>query len=287
MFHTFIKSFKNFPSFLIALFIFGSCNLQQDKSPPNILFIMADDHTSQAWGIYNGVLDKYVKNNGIKYLADNGTVLNNMFCTNSICVPSRASILTGQYSHLNGVYTLSDNLNPDSLNVAKILKNNGYQTALVGKWHFKKEPSGFDFYKVLPGQGKYNNPVFKTKENWEDGYKGGKQEPGFSADVIGDSSVEWLKKRKSKKPFFLMTHFKATHEPFDYPERHNEFLKNISIPEPESLYDFLPSKSGRSFSGQQLEILTNRWLNFSKKENYNTDVKYPGMPFSVDRKSVV
>lgn len=282
MFHTFIKSFKNFPSFLIALFVFGSCNLQQDKSPPNILFIMADDHTSQAWGIYNGVLDEYVKNNGIKYLAENGTVLNNMFCTNSICVPSRASILTGQYSHLNGVYTLADNLNPDSLNVAKILKKNGYQTALVGKWHLKKEPSGFDFYKVLPGQGKYNNPVFKTKENWEDGYKGGKQEPGFSADVIGDSSIEWLKKRKSKKPFFLMTHFKATHEPFDYPERHNEFLKNISIPEPESLYDFLPSKSGRSFSGQQLEILTNRWLNFSKKENYNTDVKYPGMPFSVN-----
>ena len=282
MFHTFIRSFKNFLSFLIALFVFGSCNLQQDKSPPNILFIMADDHTSQAWGIYNGVLDEYVKNNGIKYLADNGTVLNNMFCTNSICVPSRASILTGQYSHLNGVYTLADNLNPDSLNVAKILKNNGYQTALVGKWHLKKEPSGFDFYKVLPGQGKYNNPVFKTKENWEDGYKGGKQEPGFSADVIGDSSIEWLKKRKSKKPFFLMTHFKATHEPFDYPERHNEFLKNTSIPEPESLYDFLPSNSGRSFSGQQLEILTNRWLNFSKKENYDTDVKYPGMPFSVD-----
>ena len=282
MFHTFIKSFKNFPNFLIVLFVFGSCNLQQDKSPPNILFIMADDHTSQAWGIYNGVLDEYVKNNGIKYLADNGTVLNNMFCTNSICVPSRASILTGQYSHLNGVYTLADNLNPDSLNVAKILKNNGYQTALVGKWHLKKEPSGFDFYKVLPGQGKYNNPVFKTKENWEDGYKGGKQEPGFSADVIGDSSIEWLKKRKSKKPFFLMTHFKATHEPFDYPERHNEFLKNTFIPEPESLYDFLPSNSGRSFSGQQLEILTNRWLNFSKKENYDSDVKYPGMPFSVD-----
>ena len=282
MFHTFIRSFKNFPSFLIALFVFGSCNLQQDKSPPNILFIMADDHTSQAWGIYNGVLDEYVKNNGIKYLADNGTVLNNMFCTNSICVPSRASILTGQYSHLNGVYTLADHLNPDSLNVAKILKNNGYQTALVGKWHLKKEPSGFDFYKVLPGQGKYNNPVFKTKENWEDGYKGGKQEPGFSADVIGDSSIEWLKKRKSKKPFFLMTHFKATHEPFDYPERHNEFLKNTFIPEPESLYDFLPSNSGRSFSGQQLEILTNRWLNFSKKENYDSDVKYPGMPFSVD-----
>ena len=93
---------------------------------------MADDHTSQAWGIYNGVLDNYVKNDAIEYLAKNGAVLNNMFCTNSICVPSRASILTGQYSHTNGVYTLSDALNPDSLNVAKLLQKNGYQTAVVG-----------------------------------------------------------------------------------------------------------------------------------------------------------
>ena len=163
---------------------------------------MADDHTSQAWGIYNGVLDNYVKNDAIEYLAENGTVLNNMFCTNSICVPSRASILTGQYSHTNGVYTLSDALNPDSLNVAKVLQKNGYQTAVVGKWHLKKEPSGFDYYKVLPGQGKYNNPLFKTKENWEDGYKGGVEESGFSADIIGDSSIDWLKKEILISPSF-------------------------------------------------------------------------------------
>ena len=243
---------------------------------------MADDHTSQAWGIYNGVLDNYVKNDAIEYLAKNGAVLNNMFCTNSICVPSRASILTGQYSHTNGVYTLSDALNPDSLNVAKVLQKNGYQTAVVGKWHLKKEPAGFDYYKVLPGQGKYNNPLFKTKENWEDGYKGGVEESGFSADIIGDSSIDWLNKRDPNKPFFLMTHFKATHEPFDYPERNKNFLKGITIPEPESLYDFLPSKSNRSFEGQQLEILTNRWLNFSKNGNYNADIKYPGMPFSIE-----
>jgi len=267
--------------FLICLIALNSCNSNKVKRP-NIIFIMADDHTSQAWGIYNGVLDNYVKNDAIEYLAKNGAVLNNMFCTNSICVPSRASILTGQYSHTNGVYTLSDALNPDSLNVAKVLQKNGYQTAVVGKWHLKKEPAGFDYYKVLPGQGKYNNPLFKTKENWEDGYKGGVEESGFSADIIGDSSIDWLKKRDPNKPFFLMTHFKATHEPFDYPERNKNFLKGITIPEPESLYDFLPSKSNRSFEGQQLEILTNRWLNFSKNGNYNADIKYPGMPFSIE-----
>ena len=153
---------------------------------------------------------------------------------------------------------------------------------MIGKWHLKKEPSGFDYYKVLPGQGKYNNPLFKTRENWEDGYKGGVEESGFSADIIGDSSIDWLKKRDPNKPFFLMTHFKATHEPFDYPERNKNFLKDVTIPEPESLYDFLPSKSNRSFEGQQLEILTNRWVKFSKNGNYNADVKYQGMPFSIE-----
>ena len=285
MFCSFIKTLKNLFVVLVLFCSIYSCNTNKPETTPNILFIMADDHTSQAWGIYNGILDNYVKNDAIKYLANNGTVLNNMFCTNSICVPSRASILTGQYSHQNGVYTLSDHLSPDSLNVAKILNNNGYQTALIGKWHLKKEPSGFDYYKVLPGQGKYNNPVFKTKENWEDGYKGGVEEPGFSSDVIGNSTVKWLKDRKSEKPFFLMTHFKATHEPFDYPERHNEFLKNIDIPEPESLHDYIPSSSDRSFSGQQLEILTNRWLNYSKNKDHNSDTKYPGMPFSIENMS--
>ncbi|GIR10669.1 MAG: hypothetical protein CM15mP22_0890 [Gammaproteobacteria bacterium] len=124
-----------------------------------------------------------------------------MFCTNSICVPSRASILTGKYSHINGVYNLPDALDPDSLTVSKILQNNGYQTSLIGKWHLKKRTIWFDFFKILPGQGLYNNPYFKTKENWEDGYKGGVQENGFSADIIGDSSIKWLSKINRDRPF--------------------------------------------------------------------------------------
>ena len=115
MFCPIIKTYNNPSIIVFILLLLGSCSKQVNDTRPNILFIMADDHTSQAWGIYNGILDDYVKNNAIKYLANNGTVLNNMFCTNSICVPSRASILTGQYSHQNGVYTLGDYLSSDSL----------------------------------------------------------------------------------------------------------------------------------------------------------------------------
>ena len=262
---------------LLIIFFLLSCNNNSKKSP-NILFIMSDDHTSQSWGIYGGILQDYVKNEGIKKLEKSGVVLENLFCTNAICVPSRASILTGQYSHINGVYNLPDALEPDSLNVAKILRNNGYQTSIIGKWHLKKEPSGFDYYKVLPGQGLYNNPYFKTKENWEDGYKGGEQESGFSADIIGDNSVEWLKKIDNNKPFFLMTHFKATHEPFDYPERNKNLNKGVFFPEPSSLYEFDPKDSGRRHIGQVVENLTERWVNASK----NNTARYPGMPFSVN-----
>ena len=263
-------------AFLIIFFLL-SCN-NYTKKTPNILFIMSDDHTSQSWGIYGGILQDYVKNEGIKRLEKSGIVLENLFCTNAICVPSRASILTGQYSHLNGVYNLPDALEPDSLNVAKILKNNGYQTSIIGKWHLKKEPTGFDYYKVLPGQGLYNNPFFKTKDNWEDGYKGGAQESGFSADIIGDSSIEWLKKIDDDKPFFLMTHFKATHEPFDYPERNKDLNKGVFFPEPTSLYEFDPEDSGRKHIGQVVENLTERWVNAT----INNTARYPGMPFSVD-----
>ena len=266
---------KKFYPFLLIIFLGCSNN---EKLKPNILFIMSDDHTSQAWGIYNGILQDYVKNDGIKRLEKTGVVLENLFCTNAICVPSRASILTGQYSHINGVYNLPDALDPDSLNVAKILQKNGYQTSLIGKWHLKKEPSGFDYYKVLPGQGLYNDPYFKTSENWEDGYKGGEQESGFSADIIGDNSVEWLKKIDNNKPFFLMTHFKATHEPFDYPERNKNLNKGVFFPEPSSLYEFDPKDSGRRHIGQVVENLTERWVNASK----NNTARYPGMPFSVN-----
>ena len=240
--------------------------------------MMSDDHTSQAWGIYGGVLEKYAINQNIKRLAAEGVVLENAFCTNSICVPSRASILTGQYSHKNQVYTLTDALQPDQLNVAKILRKSGYQTALIGKWHLKKQPSGFDYFNVLPGQGRYNDPLLKDINNWEDGNKGGKVYEGFSSDVIMDESIKWLDQRDKDKPFMLMTHFKATHEPFDYPDRFKNLFNGETLPEPESLLDFYPGKSGRTFEGQILEILTDRWT----KATQTKSNRYPGLPFDTE-----
>jgi arylsulfatase A-like enzyme len=253
----------------------------KETKRPNILFIMSDDHTSQAWGIYGGVLEDYVQNLNIKRLADEGIVLNNSFCTNSICVPSRAAILTGQYSNKNGVYTLNDALDPNRLNIAKILQDKGYKTALIGKWHLKKEPSGFDYYNVLHDQGRYWDPILRTRENFNKEAKDWDIHKGFSTDVITDLSLNWLDTIDKNEPFFLMCHFKATHEPFDYPERFDDLYKGITIPKPENLLDFSPATTGRSFVGQKLENLEWSW----KQATKDPDAwwcKYPGLPFSTD-----
>ena len=236
----------------LPLLFLQSCHKQNGKEQPNILFMMSDDHTAQAWGIYGGILEEYVENVHIERLAESGMRLDNLFCTNSICVPSRASILTGKYSHRNGVYTLSESLHLDSMNVAKLMQEAGYETAIFGKWHLKDQPAGFDTFMVLPGQGRYHNPILKTRSDWE---QGGTVIEGFSADVIASAAINWLQSRDHSKPFFLMVHFKATHEPFDYPRRNASMYMDHEIPEPESLYDFGPANNGRTFTGQKLDIL--------------------------------
>jgi arylsulfatase A-like enzyme len=260
----------------------GSSIRAQQTARPNIIYIMADDHTSQAWGIYGGVLKDYVKNENIKRLAREGAVLNNAFCTNSICVPSRATVMTGEYSNRNGVYTLSDALSPDSNNIAKVLQKNGYQTALIGKWHLKKEPAGFDHFMVMPGQGVYFDPVFKSEADWkDDGIEAGKQYKGYNTDLVTDFAIDWLEHKPSDKPFMLMVHFKATHEPFEYPDRLKDLYKDVDLPVPESLYDFGPQTNGRSFIGQKLENLEKRWEAFQKNPA-KWWTTYPGMPFSIE-----
>src|SRR5210317_975476 len=135
---------------------------------PNILYIMADDHTSQAWACYQSRLAPYINTPNIDKLAAGGALLQNCFCTNSICVPSRATILTGQYSHVNNVRTLKCRLDGEQDNVAKQLQTTGYATAILGKWHLKSEPTGFDYFNVLHGQGRYHNPILWEKgQYWE------------------------------------------------------------------------------------------------------------------------
>lgn len=266
---------------IIILFL-RTVNLSAQERP-NIVFIMADDHTSQAWGIYDGILKNYVHAANIKRLANEGCVLDNCLVSNSICTPSRATILTGQYSHMNGVTTLRDSLDPGYLNIAKLMQKGGYQTSLIGKWHLKKEPAGFDYYCVLPGQGRYWNPIFKTKENWEDGNRGGIPYSGYSTDIIADKTIDWIKNRNEDEPFIAFCHFKATHEPFDYPERYNDLYKDDSIPFPETLFDDGAQTTGRTFTGQSLDKLMQRYLTATKfPDKRKGHMNYPGLPFTVE-----
>ncbi len=268
--------------FFLLIFLWTGCQPSlENQEQPNIIFILSDDHTSQAWGIYDSLYQNFVKNDNIKRLAAEGTVLQNAFCTNSICVPSRASILTGQYSHRNGIYTLSEGLSPDSVNIAKLLQRAGYETAIIGKWHLKKRPSGFDHFLVLPGQGRYDDPILKTAADWEDGNRGGSVHPGYSADVIGDHSVKWLQERSGEQPFLLMMHFKATHGPFDYPDRYKKLFEDVELPEPASLYDFTMASNDRTFPGQPLEELGRRMVyGTAHPDSYWGTA--PGLPFSIE-----
>jgi len=229
-----------FASIFLGLGAIASSVSAQKK--PNILFIMADDHTSQAISAYEGELSEVFKTPNIDRIAKQGVKFNNCLVTNSICTPSRAAIVTGQYSQHNEVYTLDDPLDINKDNVAKRLQKGGYQTAVIGKWHLKGEPTGFDYYNVLAGQGRYKNPPLREKGVWQkEGKKfektRGVKHMGYSTDVVGDLATDFLQKRDTSKPFFLMCHFKAPHRPWTPAKRFKHMFDSITIPEPASLYE--------------------------------------------------
>lgn len=246
---------------------------------PNILFILSDDHTSQAWGVYGGVLADYARNENIRRLAAEGTVLDNCFCTNSISAPSRATILTGLYSHRNGLYTLNDSLDTSIPTIATRLHDAGYRTGLVGKWHIQSQPQGFDYYSVFWDQGEYRDPVFiDSKDPWPGNRRFGTKELGFSTDLVTDKAIAWMRQQKKGEPFLMACHFKATHEPWDFPKRMEHLYDGVTFPEPENLMDFGPETNGRSFRGQTLEELARRWMRASDDPD-KWWCRYPELPF--------
>lgn len=193
---------------------------------PNIIFIMADDHASKAISAYGAGIN-HTPN--IDRLATGGMKFNHCYVTNSICTPSRAAILTGTHNHVNGVMTLSSKINKHLPNVAKQLRTGGYQTAMVGKWHLGEgaahEPTGFDYWSVLPGQGDYWDPTFI-------GPDGEKEVEGYVTDIITDKTLDFVKKRDKEKPFFLMCHHKAPHRSWECHDRHKHlYTDKIKVPE--------------------------------------------------------
>lgn len=202
------------------------------RKPPNILFIMSDDHASAAVSCYGpSFLGKFAYTPNIDRIAKGGVLFRNALVTNSICTPSRAAILTGQYAHKNGVTTLSTALSPQTVHLGHWLRRAGYATALIGKWHLQIDPTGFEYWNVLPGQGVYYNPVLKQVG------KGQKEYTGYSTDVVTDLSLDWLKNRDASKPFFLCCHYKAPHRPWDPAPRFKDLYKDEKIPEPPTLLD--------------------------------------------------
>ncbi|MDR1809301.1 MAG: sulfatase-like hydrolase/transferase [Prevotella sp.] len=212
----------------------------QEKRP-NILFIMSDDHASQAISCYGKQpLCDVLSTPNINRIGNEGVRLNNCFATNSISTPSRAAILTGQYSQCNGVYTLNDELNPALPTMVKELSQSGYQTAIVGKWHLASEPAYFDYYNVLPGQGRYQNPILLEKGKWTGAnfkQAEGEVHQGHSTDVIADEAMKWLSGTDKNEPFFLMCHFKAPHRSWEPADRFKSLFEGVTIPEPDNLLD--------------------------------------------------
>ena len=193
---------------------------------PNILFIFSDDHAQHAISAYGSKVNETPH---IDRLAKAGARFTNAFVTNSICTPSRATLLTGQYSHLNGVPVFNA-FEGNRDHVAKHLQKGGYHTGMIGKWHLGSDPTGFDRWIVLPGQGAYWNPAFLIN---------GKKLTieGHCTDITTDLGIEWIKTRPADKPFFLMLHQKAPHRAWEPTERHLAMFKDKVIPEPDTLWD--------------------------------------------------
>ena len=220
---------KKMLRFLAAVLLVAQVEAFAEKRP-NMVVVLADDHAFEAISAYGTYLKDFARTLAIDRLAGEGMRFDNFTCANSICSPSRASILTGQYSHKNGVLGLNGSINDDSPQYPVELRKAGYQTWLVGKWHLRSQPKGYDKHMVVKGQGKYFDPTFTGSEGtW--------QRKGYSTDVYTDVAMDWLRKRDKKKPFLLSLQFKAPHHDYGHAARYDELLAGEPIPEPPSLYE--------------------------------------------------
>jgi len=203
------------------------------KKKPNILFIMSDDHAAHAMSCYGSRINRTPN---IDRIANEGVRFENCFCTNSICGPSRACILTGKYSHINGFKANSDKFDGSQQTFPKLLQREGYMTAMIGKWHLVSNPTGFDYWNILPGQGDYHDPVMI-----EMGRKHKKQ--GYVTDLITDLAIDFVRNRNREAPFCLLCHHKAPHRNWIPDAKHAQMYENEDIREPDTFKDDYANRS--------------------------------------------
>ena len=232
----------------LAVVLLGSTmkSAAQEAGPdrPNILFIFTDDHAFQAISAYGGRLAGIAPTPSIDRLADEGIRFDRAYVTNSICAPSRAVILTGKHSHANGVIDNRLPFDGSQQTFPKLLQSAGYETALIGKWHLKSEPTGFDYSDRLPGQGFYYNPDFILEGDTT-------RIQGYATDITTDKALEWLDSRDIDRPFMLMLQHKAPHREWSPALRHLDLFDDVDIPEPDNLFD---DYSGRGTAAREQDM---------------------------------
>ncbi len=216
---------------------------------------MTDDHASAAVSAYHSKINQTPR---LDQLAEQGTLFENAFCTNGICAPSRAVFLTGTHSHINGVEDNGDVFDGSQATFPSLLQQAGYQTALFGKWHLKTDPTGFDHWEVLPGQGHYYSPEFVTKE-------GKHVVRGYCTDVTTDKALNWLtEQRDQSRPFLLMVQHKAPHRSWMPGTDHLMLYEDVQIPEPETLFDDYSTRSDAA-RNQEMSIANDMWMSYDLK----------------------
>jgi arylsulfatase A-like enzyme len=227
------------PTLAVALLSAGAAAVAAPR--PNIVFIMSDDHAAHAISAYGSRVNETPS---LDRIAREGMLFRNVFVTNSICTPSRASILTGAYSHKNGV-PVFNRFDGSQTTVAKLLQAAGYHTGMIGKWHLGSDPTGFDSWEILPGQGVYHDPVLYTATG-ETTYHG-----RYVTDVITDLAIDFIRNRPEGKSFFLMCHHKAPHREWTPDEKHRLMFESRVIPEPPTLWDDYATRTDALHENQQ------------------------------------
>lgn len=214
---------------------------------PNVIFVMSDDHAAHAISAYGSKLNHTPH---LDRLAEGGMRLDAVYCTNSVCSPSRASILTGTYSHINGVSSIWTEIDYRVPTFIDVLAETEYQTGMFGKWHLGEHgvsaPRGFDEWQVFPGQGDYVDPMMVTPE-------GETQVPGYATDIVTDLTLDFLDRRDTERPFFVMVHHKAPHRPWIPDPKHAHLYADGTIPEPETFFDDHATRS-RAIRGVRMTI---------------------------------
>ena len=242
-------------------------------APPNILFIFTDDHAFQAISAYGSKINQTPN---LDRIADEGMRFDRCVVTNSICGPSRAAILTGKYSHRNGFYHNGSRFDGSQMTFPKLLRKAGYETAMLGKWHLKTEPTGFDYWRVLYGQGEYYNADFRTPD-------GRTKSHGYVTDVVTDLALDWLTEgRDPEKPFLLMLQHKAPHREWEPGPQHLTTFDGTELPEPPTLFDDYSNRPTAA-RNQHMTIAHHMWLEKDLKVWQDPTAGTPGYQRTLGR----